>query len=112
MTYILLGIFLLTSTSCFGLEQQNICAKCKYFIQSQNFDAEFGKCLLFSKVDPFDKIEERRKLIEFLVTGVQKEPLKKDPEYHFCSIARSNEDMCGESGKKYNERLLNNNDNL
>lgn len=114
MIYILLGIgiFLLISTSCYGLKEKNICSDCKYFIHNKNFDASFGKCLLFPKINHVSKKEERRRLNEFLVTGIQKEPFREEPEYYFCSTARSCEYMCGESGKKYKDKSLNDNNNL
>jgi len=48
----------------------------------------FGKCSLFPK-------EEKRD-INYYVTGIE-----KNIEFHYCSIARSSDNMCGKEGKKY-----------
>ena len=62
-----------------------LCINCKYFITDNRNDL-YGKCSLFTK-------KEGR--IDFLVNGIYND------QFHYCSIAREHNDMCGEEGKLY-----------
>jgi len=67
-----------------------LCIDCKHFI-TDGRDGLFGKCSLF----PSDSSKSR-----FLVNGI------KNPYYYqYCSILRKENDMCGEEGKMYEEKL-------
>jgi len=65
-----------------------LCINCKFFTNSFMTNNMFGKCSLFPK-------EEKRD-INYYVTGIE-----KNIEFHYCSIARSSDNMCGKEGKKY-----------
>lgn len=62
-----------------------LCINCKYFI-TDNGTGLYGKCALFTK---------KQAKIDFLVNGISID------QYHYCSIARERNDMCGEEGKLY-----------
>jgi hypothetical protein len=68
---------------------QKICINCRFFLKNNN--PEFGRCACFPK-----NIDNSI----FLVTG----KYDKNVEYYFCSTARTDEKMCGEQGKKYEEK--------
>jgi hypothetical protein len=68
-----------------------LCIQCKHFFPT-NRDV-FGKCSLFSK---------NSLIADYLVTGIDD---KSDPNHYFyCSVARTNEDMCGKEGIKFQRK--------
>lgn len=76
--------------------QQNkpkFCINCKYFIKHSNHDT-FAKCSFFPREDND---------IYMLVNGIQKD---KDIKYHYCSIARNYDNMCGPEGKMYKRKYI------
>ena len=69
-----------------------LCVNCKYFITDNDTD-KFGKCSLFQR---------KENDIYSLVIGIHKDT---NNEYrHFCSVARSSENMCGREGKMYKKK--------
>ena len=68
-----------------------LCINCKYFIAHNN-DNKFGKCSLFQK-------EENN--IYKLIDGTS-----LPNAYHYCSVTRGNEDMCGKEGKMYKRKYV------
>ena len=67
------------------------CHNCKHFI-NDDMGVEFGKCGAFPKIN--------NDYTNYLISGVR-DIESKDENYHFCGIARSNRDMCGEDGSLY-----------
>lgn len=72
-----------------------LCINCKYFItdndDGNNDDGKFGKCLLFTK---------KENDIYHLVNGIHTNNI----EYHYCSVSRAIEHMCGKEGKLYKKK--------
>ena len=69
-----------------------LCVNCKFFISLERRN-EYGRCSLFKKTGTD---------IDYLVAG------KND--FLYCLTARSYDDMCGKEGKKYINKLNNNNE--
>ena len=61
-------------------------------------DNKYGKCSLFP---------EKERDIDYFVTGIE-----KNMNLHYCSTARNYDDMCGKEGKKYVNKLDENNHHL
>lgn len=80
--YIILPVFSFTEIA------PKLCINCKFFTNRFLNDNVFGRCSLFPK-------EETRN-IDYYVTGIE-----KNIEFHYCSIARTSDNMCGKEGKKY-----------
>jgi hypothetical protein len=72
-------------------ENINFCKNCKYILPDSFFipNNDFAKCALYNKI----KNDEN-----YLVTGKIK---KENIEYTYCSIARNDENMCGQEGKDF-----------
>ena len=106
MFFILTCIYLVNA-----LQNYKICVNCKYFMNdistTSSGDATFGKCLLFPKYELISEYEKRSELMNFLVSGYDKHNPKKEKEdYYFCTTARGTENMCGKTGKRYEEKFL------
>jgi len=72
---------------------QKICVNCRFYLKNNNpNNPQLGKCSYFTKKND-NSI--------FLVTG----EYDKNVEYYYCSTARMSEDMCGEQGIKYEEKM-------
>lgn len=99
MYFIILHIHLIM-----GLQNSKICINCKHFMSSLDSKAENGKCALFIKKTTESEYAKRRQLIDFLVTG--KNPPQIVLDYYYCCTARGDNDMCGEKGKRFEERLI------
>lgn len=84
-----IAFFLILPLSGVALEPK-LCINCKHFQQNRISGDVFGKCSLFLK-------ENDNK--DYLVTGIP----DTSTDYHYCSVARSSEKMCGESAKHYEE---------
>ena len=69
-----------------------LCIHCEHFKNSFMTGNKFGKCALF-----YTKTEDKY----YLVDGSEKVSFNN---YHYCSTARSFEDMCGKEGKHYKEK--------
>jgi len=69
-----------------------LCVNCKFFMKNVISGNTYGKCSFFPKTEM--NID--------LVTGI-----KTDSKYHYCSIARDYDDMCGKQGKQYVHKLDN-----
>ena len=80
--YIILPVFSLNEIA------PKLCINCKFFKNSLLTNNKFGRCSLFPK-------EEKRD-INYYVSGME-----KNIDFHFCSTARTYDDMCGKDGKKY-----------
>jgi hypothetical protein len=91
MNYIII-IFCAIILPIISLKQNKpkICINCKYFITDNNTN-KHGRCSLFPK---------KETKITFLVNGINEE------DYHFCSIARDLNNMCGEEGKHYKKKIV------
>ena len=72
------------------------CIHCKFFTNRFMENNKFGKCSLFPKTE---------RNIDYYVTGID-----KNVEFYYCSVARNNDDMCGKEGKKYVDKLSENED--
>lgn len=68
--------------------EQNLCKNCKYFIRDIDSEIKYGKCSLFVNEDTS---------VYYLVDGVD----NRKNNFHYCSVARKIDSMCGESGKFY-----------
>ena len=68
-----------------------LCVNCKHF-KGGFFQNEFGKCLLFPKVNEIDY---------FLVNGVK--PNNKI-DYEYCSIIRTYDKTCGKEGELFEKK--------
>jgi len=71
----------------------NLCVNCKHFRYDFFSGKKFGKCALLPKVE--------EKNIYYLVNGEDK---YTHTDYHFCSIARKYDDMCGTEGKLFESK--------
>jgi hypothetical protein len=69
------------------------CVNCKYFI-TDNRNGKFGKCSLFQK---------KENDIFTLVNGIHED---NNIEYHYCSVSREIEHMCGKEGKMYKKKYI------
>ena len=67
-----------------------LCVNCKYFITDNN-TGKFGKCLLFPR---------KENDIYRLVNGIHED----NNEYHYCSVSRELEHICGPEGKMYKKK--------
>ncbi len=68
-----------------------ICCDCKFFKPNFLIGNKYGKCSLFPK-------EEEDDTRYYLVDGIKR---NSNNDYSFCSIARSQKNMCGPEGKLY-----------
>ena len=75
--------------------KQKLCINCKYFISDKHNNNKFGKCSLF--------IKENNNSIYELVNGIRQD---EDIEYHYCSVSRKLENMCGIEGKMYKKNII------
>ena len=75
-----------------SVNAEKFCINCKYFKNSLFSHPDFAKCHVFPK--------ELTNKIVYLVSGNTNTQI----EYHFCSIARGNENMCGQDGKYYEKK--------
>jgi hypothetical protein len=93
MIYIftLLGILFIPIVS-FKEITPKFCINCKYFITDNNTD-KFARCSLFPR--------EENNQIYTLVNGVHEDTMI---EYHFCSVSRDIDRMCGKEGKMYKKK--------
>jgi len=96
MKYIftILSIFFLPILS-FKEIKPKICVNCKYFI-TDNSTGKYGKCSLFPK-----KENDIYKLVNGINSII-------DIEYHYCSVVRDTEHMCGPEGKMYKKKYIKN----
>ena len=72
-----------------------ICINCRNFIGFNLVGNKYGKCKAF----PIIKEED-----EHLITG---KITNSEIDYYYCSVARENENKCGENALKYVENYLN-----
>jgi hypothetical protein len=70
-----------------------ICINCKYFI-TDNGTGKFGRCSLFPK---------KENNVYTLVNGICED---KNNEYHFCSVSRQTNNMCGPEGNMYKKKYI------
>lgn len=87
--WILINCYSILST---GAIKPNLCINCKHFRYDFFTGKQFGKCILFPKVE--------EKNTYYLVNGQDNKPT----DYHFCSIARNYNDMCGIEGKLFEKK--------
>lgn len=69
-----------------------LCINCKYFI-TDNDTGKFGKCSLFPR---------KENDIYKLVNNIDKDNIA----YHYCSVSRGIQDMCGKEGKMYKKKYI------
>jgi len=92
MKYIFTLLSLLfTQILSFKEIKPKLCINCKYFITDNNTN-QFGKCSLFIKEEFLNSN---------LVNGGVKD---KNINYHYCSVMRGSERMCGQEGKMYKKK--------
>jgi len=70
------------------------CINCKFFKNNFVTDPIYGKCYLFPKTEINTN---------YLITGIE-----KYIDYQYCSTVRKFDDMCGKEGKKYINKLSEN----
>jgi hypothetical protein len=92
MKYIIIIILLNYFANSFKEVKPKLCINCKHFITDNN-TGKFGKCSLFP-------LSEGK--FNFLVNGINEE------EYHYASIARENNLICGEKGNMYKKKIIRN----
>lgn len=83
---------LIFSFFCSAINKPKLCINCKHFMQIDGISKVYGKCLLF----PLNSNER-------LVVGYN-----ETTNYYYCTTARSHSDMCGEEGKLFLKKRLNN----
>ena len=66
-----------------------LCIDCKHFKKNFFERDKYGKCHLFPIVDNNES---------FLVDGIKNAP---NVRYHYCSVSRLYDEMCGKDGKHY-----------
>jgi hypothetical protein len=64
----------------------------------------FSQCFLFPKITRENEYLKKKEIIKHLITGIQKDEIKRQDIFFFCSTAREYDDMCGLDGKKYEEK--------
>jgi len=69
-----------------------LCIHCKHLITDNEGD-QFAKCALFPRITINN---------DYLVTGVKEE--EKPSDYHYCSVARNMEHMCGLEGNLHEKK--------
>jgi len=72
--------------------EPKFCKNCKYFKKSFFGSDEFAKCQAFPIISNNN---------DYLVTGIEK---KQIIDYQYCSNARMFDSMCGQEGKKYEQK--------
>lgn len=82
--YLIIILYIIILTNSLKINHK-FCINCKYFIQNESGNNEYGRCSLF----PYDTEK-------YLVTGE-----KKKQDYYYCSTARSYNNMCGVNATKY-----------
>ena len=92
LLFILLSNFLSTfSTSIIPIKPK-LCVNCKFFMKESFFTPDaYSKCVKFSFIDHDD----------FFVNGIKRPETK---QYYYCSTARNFDHMCGNEGKKFEEK--------
>jgi hypothetical protein len=86
-------IFLIVCSIVFANAiEPKFCINCKYFKK------DFFKLDEFAKCQAFPIIPDNN---DYLVTGIEK---KQIIDYHYCSTARNFDSMCGQEGKKYEQK--------
>jgi len=98
MKYILmtiLSILLLSPISANKIGTK-FCINCKFYQKSFFTFSEFGKCTMFPRKQTNDNY------LDYLVNGKN---VTKNVEYYYCSTVRQNDNMCGEEGNFYEEKL-------
>jgi len=86
---------LLVSLSCNSLKQPTtkFCLNCRYFLDNNNTGIQFGKCSQFPHI-----IQDN----SYLITSSTN--IYHEIDYHYASVARSIETMCGKEGKIYKRK--------
>ena len=69
------------------------CLNCRYFLENSNTGIQFGKCSQFPHI-----IQDN----SYLITGSTS--IYNEIDYHYASVARSIETMCGKEGKIYKQK--------
>lgn len=85
------SILLLSPISAYKIGTK-FCINCKFYKKTFFTDSEFGKCTMFPRKQTNDN---------YLVNGKN----ATIEEYYYCSTVREYDNMCGEEGKFYEEKL-------
>ena len=72
---------------------EKFCVNCKFFIKSTFCNEMYGRCAIFP-------VESETHNIDYLISGNN-----KFKEYRFCSSARTDENLCGITGKYYEKHI-------
>jgi hypothetical protein len=84
--------YAIISTISANVVKPKLCIDCKFFKNSFISGSQFGKCSLFPIVKENDY---------FLVNGKKN---TKNIDYHYSSISRRYEDMCGKEGNFFKKK--------
>lgn len=76
------------SMGCVAWKPTKLCVNCQYFLLTKGTEVKHGRCFLFPRTE--------ENLNKYLVTGSN-----LNNEYHYCTTARQQYDMCGKEGKSY-----------
>ena len=95
MLFFVINVFALYMT-VLSLTQNkcNSCTKCSYFINDNTFGSKLGKCGLFPNIVNSN----------FIITN-DNYKFFEEPDYHYCSVARHFDNMCGKEGKRFKKDL-------
>ena len=89
-TFFIISFIILSPFSACQITPK-LCINCKFYTKKFFTNNEFGKCSWFLKENDNQN---------FLVNGI----MNTNKEYHFCSISRKYEDICGKEGKFYEKK--------
>jgi hypothetical protein len=76
-----------------SVTEPKFCINCKFYLNHEN--KKFGRCALHPILNNKDQMY-------YLVSG---ETPNTDIKYHYCSVARELQQMCGENATKYDPIL-------
>jgi hypothetical protein len=93
-TSLLLFFFVTKSYGSLRVSSNNFCKDCRFYIQNCKIP-QYSKCYRFPKI--YDNYN-------YLVTGIESD---ENTDFYYCSTARMSDILCGEEGKKYEEKLKN-----
>lgn len=92
MKFFCLIIYTILSSFSATHIKPKLCVECKFFQKNWFTNNKFGKCYLFPIVENDDY---------FLVNGIKN---VKPSDYHYCSVSRLYDEMCGKDGKLYEKK--------
>ena len=91
--FIISTLFLFLSCNSLKQPTTKFCLNCRHFLDNDDTGIQFGKCSQFPHI-----IQDN----SYLITGSTS--IYHDIDYHYASLARSIETMCGKEGKMYKRK--------